>query len=125
MRHEIFKLGHSTVVKGQGTVESDRGCVPCVESCSIAVQERKVGNYICGVQVALLQGMKATGRLLVLVQALTSPKLAAVDDSSGAVPAPLQVRNLSLGGYPYRQISLLKSPCCFDVCVQVACQSFT
>ena len=54
-------------------------------------------------QVALLQGMKATGRLLVLVQALTSPKLAAVNESSGAVPAPLQVRKLPLGLHPYRQ----------------------
>lgn len=36
--------------------------------------------------------MKASGRLLVLVQALTSPKLAAVDEAAGAIPAPLQVR---------------------------------
>jgi len=47
-------------------------------------------------QVALLRGMKATGRLLVLVQALTSPKLAAVDESAGAIPAPLQVKPLPL-----------------------------
>jgi len=47
-------------------------------------------------QVALLRGMKATGRLLVLVQALTSPKLAAVDESAGAIPAPLQVKALPL-----------------------------
>ena len=43
-------------------------------------------------QVALLRGMKASGRLLVLVQALTSPKLAAADEAAGAIPAPLQVR---------------------------------
>ena len=43
-------------------------------------------------QVALLRGMKASGRLLVLVQALTSPKLAAVNEAAGAIPAPLQVR---------------------------------
>ena len=67
------------------------------------------------VQVALLQGMKATGRLLVLVQALTSPKLAAVDESSGAVSAPLQVRSLPSSRYPYRHIMLLNSPCCFDI----------
>lgn len=43
-------------------------------------------------QVALLRGMKASGRLLMLVQALTSPKLAAVSEAAGAIPAPLQVR---------------------------------
>ena len=49
---------------------------------------------VCGAQVALLRGVKAPGRLLVLVQALTSPKLATVDDAAGAIPAPLQVRLL-------------------------------
>ena len=53
---------------------------------------------LCGVQVALLEGMKATGRLLVLVQALTSPKLAAVSDAAGTVPAPLQVSYLLSAG---------------------------
>ena len=37
--------------------------------------------------------MKASGRLLVLVQALTSPKLAAVDEAAGTIPAPLQVND--------------------------------
>ena len=46
------------------------------------------GSYV---QVALLRGMKASGRLLVLVQALTSPKLAAVDEAAGNIPASLQV----------------------------------
>ncbi len=44
-------------------------------------------------QVALLRGMKASGRLLVLVQALTSPKLATVDNAAGTIPAPLQVND--------------------------------
>ena len=59
---------------------------------------------VCGAQVALLRGVKAPGRLLVLVQALTSPKLAAVDDAAGAIPAPLQVRSLLVAD-PYGKTS--------------------
>ena len=54
-------------------------------------------------QVALLRGMKASGRLLVLVQALTSPKLAAVDEAAGTIPAPLQVNDFCQ--YPGESLS--------------------
>lgn len=69
----------------------------CAHAAFLWTRERRVAlTENAKPQVALLGGMKATGRLLVLVQALTSPKLAAVDDAAGAVPAPLQVGKLHL-----------------------------
>ncbi len=44
-------------------------------------------------QVVMLRQHKASGRLIVLVQALTAPRLAAADPcAAAAVPAPLQAR---------------------------------
>lgn len=42
-------------------------------------------------QVVLLRQAKPSGRLVVLVQALTAPKLASHDSAHSSVPAPIQV----------------------------------
>ncbi len=45
----------------------------------------------CVFQVVLLRQAKPSGRLVVLVQALTAPKLASNDAAHSSVPAPIQV----------------------------------
>lgn len=42
-------------------------------------------------QVVLLRQAKPSGRLVVLVQALTAPKLAGLESAPSSVPAPIQV----------------------------------